>query len=56
MAWIGVRAMILPGVTIGKGAILGATSTATKTIPPYSIYAGAPAKNIGQGAKVLTYS
>ena len=53
--WIGARAMILPGVRIGEGAILGATSTATKDIPEYSIYAGSPAKEIGKRSKNLRY-
>ncbi|MFZ3385519.1 MAG: DapH/DapD/GlmU-related protein [Candidatus Methanoperedens sp.] len=55
-AWIGARAMILPGVRIGKGAILGAASTATKDIPDHSIFAGAPAKEIGKRAELLEYS
>jgi len=54
-AWIGARAMILPGVQIGRGAILGANSTATKNIPEYSIYAGIPAKKIGVRQKNLEY-
>ena len=54
-AWIGARAMILPGVKIGKGAVLGATSTATKSIPDYSIYAGSPAKAVGVRSKNLEY-
>lgn len=55
-AWIGARAMILPGVRIGKGAILGAASTATKDIPEYSIFAGAPAKEIGKRSELLEYT
>ncbi|MDE0582109.1 acyltransferase [Planococcus sp. A6] len=42
--WIGARAIILPGVNIGKGAIVGAGSIVTKNVPPYSIAAGNPAK------------
>lgn len=38
--WIGERAIILSGVTIGQGAVVGAGSVVTKDIPPYSIYAG----------------
>lgn len=55
-AWVGARAMILPGVSIGKGAILGAASTATKNIPEYTIYAGAPAKEIGKRSTELNYT
>lgn len=54
-AFIGARAMILPGVRIGKGAILGAASTATKNIPDYSVYAGAPAKEVGKRNQNLIY-
>lgn len=55
-AWIGARAMILPGVRIGKGSILGAASTATKDIPDYCVYAGSPAKEIGKRTKDLIYT
>lgn len=54
-AWIGARAMIFPGVHIGKGAILGAQSTATKDIPDFSVYAGNPAKRIGRRKRNLSY-
>ena len=42
--WIGTRAIILKGVTIHKGAIVGAGAVVTKDVPPYSIVAGNPAK------------
>ena len=42
--WIGARAIILKGVTIGKGSVVGAGAVVTKTIPPYSIVGGVPAK------------
>ena len=42
--WIGRRVIILPGVTIGKGCIIGAGAVVTKDIPPYSVAAGVPAK------------
>lgn len=44
--WIGDKATILPGVTIGDGAIIGANTVVTKDIPPYSIAGGNPAKVI----------
>lgn len=40
--WIGTRAIILKGVTIGKGSIIGAGAIVTKDVPPYSIYVGTP--------------
>ena len=45
-AWadIGVNAVILPGVTIGKGSIVGAGAVVTKDVPPFSIVAGVPAQ------------
>jgi acetyltransferase-like isoleucine patch superfamily enzyme/coenzyme F420-reducing hydrogenase beta subunit len=42
--WIGNRAMILKGVTIGDGAIIAAGSIVTKNVPPYSVVVGIPAK------------
>jgi acetyltransferase-like isoleucine patch superfamily enzyme len=44
--WIGAVAIVLPGVTIGKGAIVGAGSVVTKNVPPYTIVAGNPARVI----------
>lgn len=44
--WIGARAIILPGVTIGSNSIIGAGSVVTKDIPSYAIYAGNPAKKL----------
>jgi acetyltransferase-like isoleucine patch superfamily enzyme len=41
---IGVNAVILPGVTIGKGSIVGAGAIVTKDVPPYAIVAGVPAR------------
>ena len=45
-AWIGANAIILPGVTIGENAVVGAGSIVTKSIAPYSIAAGSPARVI----------
>ncbi len=46
--FIGPRAIILPGVTIGEGAIVGAGAVVTKDVPPYAIVGGVPAKIIGE--------
>lgn len=45
-AFIGARTIILKGVTIGEGAVVGAGSVVTKSIPPREIWAGNPAKFI----------
>ena len=42
--WICIRAMIMPGVTIHKGAIVAAGAVVTKDVPPYAIVGGVPAK------------
>ncbi len=44
--WIGARAILLPGVTIGHGAIVGAGAVVTKHVPPFAIVAGNPARII----------
>ncbi|MCS6956743.1 MAG: acyltransferase [Patescibacteria group bacterium] len=46
--FIGPRVIILPGVKIGKGAVVAAGAVVTKDIPPYSIAGGVPAKIIGE--------
>jgi acetyltransferase-like isoleucine patch superfamily enzyme len=47
-AWIGMRAMILPGVTVAEGSIVGAGAVLTKSFPAGSILGGNPAVLIGQ--------
>lgn len=46
--WIGESVCILPGVTIGKHSVVGALSCVTKSIPPYSIAVGNPARVVKQ--------
>jgi Acetyltransferase (isoleucine patch superfamily) len=45
--WLGCNVVVLKGVTIGKGAVVGASSLVNKSIPPYEIWGGVPAKKIG---------
>ena len=44
--WIGAKAVIMPGVFIGKGSVVGAGSIVTTSIPPYSVAVGVPARVI----------
>jgi len=44
--WIGFDSCILPGVTVGEGAIVGARAVVTDDVPPYTIVAGNPARVI----------
>jgi maltose O-acetyltransferase len=43
-AWIGAQVVILPGVTIGKGSIVGAGAVVDGDVAPYSVVAGVPAR------------
>lgn len=44
--WLGDNVTVLPGVTIGRGSIIGSNAVVSKSIPPYSIAAGIPARVI----------
>ena len=46
--FVGPRSIILPGVTIGKGAIVAAAAVVAKNVPPFAIVAGVPARVIGE--------
>lgn len=46
--FIGPRAIILPGVTIGKGAVVAAAAVVTKDVPDFAIVAGVPARIIAE--------
>lgn len=54
----GVNCSIMPGVTFGEGAILGANSLAVKDLEPWTIYVGSPAKpvKIRNSQKILEYA
>jgi acetyltransferase-like isoleucine patch superfamily enzyme len=54
--FIGTRALILPGVSIGDGAAVGAGSVVTKNVPPGFIVAGAPARQVGLRSGPFEYS
>ena len=54
-AWVGIGAMILQGVTIGKGAVVCAGAVVTKDVPDFAIVAGIPAKVVGTRNNALDY-
>lgn len=53
--WIGARAMILPGVHVGEGAVIAAGAVVTKDVEPYKIVAGVPARSIGDRSRHIDY-
>ncbi|MCU1595731.1 MAG: bacterial transferase hexapeptide repeat protein [Frankiales bacterium] len=46
--WLAANVVVLPGITIGDGAVVGAGSVVTKDVPPMSIVAGVPARVISE--------
>jgi acetyltransferase-like isoleucine patch superfamily enzyme len=53
--WVGTRATILPGISIGKGAVIAAGAVVTKDVAPYTIAGGVPAKTLGTRHTDLQY-
>jgi acetyltransferase-like isoleucine patch superfamily enzyme len=49
--FVGARAIILKGVTIGKGSVVGAGAVVAKSVPPYSVVVGNPAKVVGDSRR-----
>jgi maltose O-acetyltransferase len=54
-AWVSSHAIVLPGITIGEGAVVAAGAVVTKDVPPFTIVGGSPAKVIGSRSSQLTY-
>lgn len=54
--WIGTRAMIMPGVIIGKGAVVAAGAVVTKNVEPFEVVAGVPARRIKNRMERKDYS
>jgi acetyltransferase-like isoleucine patch superfamily enzyme len=53
--WIGINAVVLKGVRIGKGAVIAAGAVVTKDVEEFTIVAGVPARKIGLRSKDLDY-
>jgi maltose O-acetyltransferase len=54
--WIASRVTILPGVTIGRGAVVACNAVVTKSVPPMAIVGGIPAKVIGERRSNLLFT
>jgi maltose O-acetyltransferase len=52
---VGTRALILPGVTIGEGAVVAAGAVVTRDVEPYTIVGGVPARFLRQRSRDLEY-
>jgi acetyltransferase-like isoleucine patch superfamily enzyme len=52
--WIGANAFIMPGVHVGKGAIISANTVLLKSVPPYAVMAGNPGRVVGWRKKTET--
>ena len=55
-AWVTTNVIVLPGVKIGKGAVVGAGSIVTKDVPEMEVHAGSPAKKINQRKRIGNYT
>ncbi len=55
-AFLGVNSVVMPGVTIGTGAVIGAGAVVTTDVPDYEIWAGVPAKKIGDRKQIHSVS
>jgi acetyltransferase-like isoleucine patch superfamily enzyme len=54
-AWLSFRCTVLPGVTIGEGAVVAAGAVVTKDVPPYAVMAGVPAVQVAERPRDLDY-
>ncbi|WP_241762704.1 acyltransferase [Dyella ginsengisoli] len=54
-AWIGARAILLPGITIGEGAVVAAGAVVSRDVEPYEVVGGVPAKKIGDRNPLIAY-
>ncbi len=54
-AWLSFRATVLPGVTVGEGAVVAAGAVVTKDVAPYTVVAGVPARVVAERPRDLSY-
>ncbi len=54
--FVGAGAIIMPGVTLGRGCVVASGAVVTRSVPPYTIVGGNPAKPIGERGRDLDYS
>jgi maltose O-acetyltransferase len=54
--WIGTRAMILPGVTLGRGAVIAAGAVVTKSVPDFTVVGGVPARHLKNRPENINYT
>lgn len=53
--WVCFRSIVMPGVRLGEGAVVAAGAVVTKSVAPFTVVAGVPARPIGKRAEDLTY-
>ncbi len=54
-SWIGVRALLMPGVRVGEGAVVGAGAVVTSDVAPYDIVAGVPARTLRKRPETVRF-
>ncbi|GAB6165224.1 hypothetical protein JCM19992_12240 [Thermostilla marina] len=55
-AWIGFRAVILPGIVVGEGAVVAAGAVVSRDVEAFSIAGGVPARRVGNRCRDLRYT
>ncbi len=53
--WVGMRALIMPGVRVGEGAVVAAGAVVTGDVEPYAIVAGVPARPLSKRREPMSY-
>lgn len=54
-AWLSARSIIIPGVTVGRGAVVAAGAVVVKDVPPLAVVAGNPARQVGSRPDDFSY-